>query len=165
MKKTAEHELPRKAVYAGALAIGVLAGWVNTYLDIDFTPGPALFLWLLAGVVIVVALHEAVHGAAALVFGHRPEFGLKPPLVYITFKDKIPRDHFIVVALAPFILLDLAFAALYRVEALRIFADICFIINTLGAAGDIWISYKLLGAPRGSLIQDTKTGVEVWVEE
>ena len=39
---------------------------------------------------------------------------------------------------------------------------LCFEINTIGAIGDVWIVLKLLPARRGSLVQDTMTGVEIW---
>lgn len=165
MIKVSEFILPRKAVYGICLFMGILAGIVNSFLNMDFSLSLSLVGWLLAAMVIVVSLHESIHGAVAALFGHKPVFGLKPPLVYITFASKIPRNHFILIALAPFIVLDLVFGLLYARGLLKLFSNFCFTINTIGAVGDVWIAAKLLGAPKGTIVQDTKTGFEVWAPD
>ncbi len=165
MKKINDYTLPRNRVYGVALFMGILAGIANSYLNIDFSLRPALFGWLLAAIVTTVALHEGTHGAVAVLLGHKPLFGLKPPLVYITFTGKIPRNHFILVALAPFVVLDLLIGLLYAYSALKLFSDFSLTINTIGAVGDVWIVLKLLGAPKRALVQDTKTGIEVWTAD
>ncbi len=165
LKKTEEYTLPRSRMYGVAIFVGVLAGIANSFLAVDFSPRPALAVWILLSILVVVCLHEAVHGAAALLLGHRPVFGLKPPLVYITFAKLIPKNHFIFVALAPLVILDIFFGCLYTIERLRLFANLSFTVNTIGAVGDVWIVLRLLNAPKGAMIQDTKTGIEVWVAE
>ena len=40
--------------------------------------------------------------------------------------------------------------------------DLCFAVNTIGAVGDVWIALKLIRQPRGSYVEDTQTGIEVW---
>ncbi len=100
-----------------------------------------------------------------MLLGHRPNFGLEPPLVYTTYEEKIPRDHLIAIALAPLILIDLACIAFYLLGAVRLFAVLCFAVNTIGALGDVWIVIKVSRHARDSLIQDTKTGVQVWTPE
>ena len=77
-------------------------------------------------------------------------------------KEKIPRAKFMVIALAPLVILDIVFAVMYRSGTLKLFADLCFIINTLGASGDVWVAFKLIPHPKGTLVQDTKTGIEIW---
>jgi len=121
-----------------------------------------LFVWLAAALVSIIILHESVHGGTAVLFGYKPIFGLKLPLVYITFTEKIPRDHFIVISLAPLVFLDLLFAILFFVGFLKIFSYFCLFINTLGATGDVWITLKLVKHERRTLVQDTKTGIIVW---
>jgi hypothetical protein len=110
-------------------------------------------------------LHEALHGAVALLLGHKPFFGIKLPLVYVTFPGKLPHGHFMLVALAPFVVLDAFFLLLYSWRTLRLFSDLSIIINTIGAVADLWIVLRLLRAPKGSMIQDTKTGFEVWTAD
>jgi hypothetical protein len=163
--KLGQYSLPRGKAYVAAVAVGLASGVANSYLDLDFSFRPELFAWLAASVVVTVALHEAVHGAAAALLGHRPIFGFKPPLIYITFKDKLPRGHYIAVALAPLVVLDLLFGVMFASGVLRLMSDLCFIINTLGAAGDVWVVARLLGMQRGTMIQDTRDGFEVWRKE
>ena len=109
-----------------------------------------------------VALHEGVHAATAMLFGYKPLFGVKPPLVYVTFTEKIPREQFAAIALAPFIILDAVFVALLGMDILKVFSYFCLITNTLGSVGDLWIAYKLIPHKPGSWVQDTKTGIEIW---
>lgn len=165
VKKISDYTLPRNRVYLVAIFLGVLAGIANSYLDIDFSPRPALLVWTLVSIVIVVVLHEGIHGATAIFLGYKPLFNFKPPLVYITFISKLPRGHFILVALAPLFVLDILFGLLYIQGTFRLFADISLIINTIGAVGDVWIVFKLFKAPKTALVQDTKTGIEVWIDD
>jgi hypothetical protein len=165
LKKVADCTPPRSTLYAIGVAMGVLAGFANSLLGIDMGLRPSLFGWLLVSLIVVVALHEGTHGAVAALLGHKPLFGLKPPLVYVTFTGKLPREHFMVVAIAPFVVLDLLFGFLYARGALKLFCDLSLIVNSIGSVADIWVVLKLIGAPKGALIQDTKTGFEVWVAD
>jgi hypothetical protein len=165
LKKVADCNPPRSFLYAVGIAAGVVAGLANYVLDIDMSLRPSLFGWVLASVIIVVALHEGTHGAIAALLGHKPIFGLKPPLVYITFRGKLPRGHLMVVVIAPFVVLDPLFGILYARGVLKLFCNLSFIINSIGSAVDIWVVLKLIGAPKGAWIQDTKTGFEVWVAD
>lgn len=165
MKKIDDFMLPRKLVYTVATCLGVLAGVANSFLALDFSLRLSLVGWLLAAIIFTVVLHEALHGAVALLLGHKPLFGIKLPLVYVTFPVKLPRWHFMLVALAPFVVLDAFFLLLYQWRALKLFSDLSIIVNTIGAIADLWIVIRLLRAPRGSLIQDTKTGFEVWMTD
>jgi hypothetical protein len=163
---TAEYTFPRwKAVVYGIL-VGLAIGYGNTFLGVDFTLRADLLVALaLVAIVIVVVVHEGLHGGVGMLLGQRPVFGLEPPLVYTTYKAKIPRNHLIAIALAPLILIDMACIALYSLGALRLFAVLCFAVNTIGALGDVWIVLKISRHTRESLIQDTKTGVQVWSPE
>jgi Putative zincin peptidase len=162
LHKICDYNLPRTRVYFVAIFLGILAGVANSFLAIDLRMRPILGGWILVSLILVIILHEAIHGATAAMLGHKPQFGLKPPLVYITFAHKIPRNHFILIAVAPFVLLDILFILLYARGVLNLFCDLCLIINSIGAVGDIWVALKLLQVPKQSLILDTKTGFEVW---
>ncbi len=159
----AEYRFPRwKAVVYGIL-VGLLIGYGNTLLEVDFAlPVALLVVLVISAIVIVVVVHEGLHGGVGMLLGHRPTFGLEPPLVYTTYEEKIPRDHLIAITLAPLIAIDIACIALYWVGAIRLFAVLCFAVNTIGSLGDAWIVMKVVRHPAGSLIQDTKTGVQVW---
>jgi len=165
LKKVAYCTPPRRALYAIGAAVGVLAGFANSFLGVDISLSPSLFGWLLASIIIVIVLHESMHSAVAALMGYKPSFGLNPPLVYVTFADKLPRGHFMVVAIAPFVVLNLLFGFLYARGAFKLLCDFSLVINSIGSVADLWIVLKLIGAPKGVLIQDTKTGFEVWVAD
>lgn len=150
-------------MYAIGIGIGVLAGFANAYLGIDMDLKASLFEWLLASFIAVVVLHEGMHGAVAALLGHKPLFGFRPPLIYITFAGKLPRGHYMLVAITPFVILNFLFGFLYARGALKLFCDLSLIINSIGSVADIWAALKLTGGPKGALIQDTKSGFEVWV--
>ena len=153
---------PRRRATGVGLVMGVLFGVGNHLLALDFSLRPELFFAVGAALIVVLFLHEGVHGAAGWLLGHRPEFGFEPPLVFTTFREKIPRGHLIVIALAPLVTLDALFVGLYFTGTLELFAAVCVAINTIGAIGDVWIVARVLPQARGSVIQDTKSGVEVW---
>lgn len=163
MLKVAEYTYSRKRALIYGTGVGLFTGVLNTWLPlIDFTLRPSLFAWLAGGVITVIFLHEGLHGAVAVLLGHRPIFGVKPPFFYVTFNHKVPRGHFIAVTLAPLIILDFLFVGFYVLDVLRTFTFLCFMINTLGAMGDIWIVMKLLPQERSVFVQDTKNGIEIW---
>jgi hypothetical protein len=141
----------------------MLAGMFNAYFPlIDFRITASFFGWLAAAVGAIIFLHEGVHGAVAVLYGHRPTFGIKPPYVYTTFTEKVPRGHFMIIALAPLVVLNIIFIVLFVTGFLKVFTYFCLLVNTIGAVGDLWIILKLSGHDRGTLIQDIKNGIEVW---
>lgn len=163
MSKVAEYNISRAKAAVYAVIIGLFIGLVNlAWRPIDFTLNLKFLGWAGIAMIAVIFLHEGVHGLAAVLFRQKPRFELKPPLVYITFTDKIPRGYFILIALAPLVILDIAFGIIFTLGVLDIFSYFCLIINTIGATGDIWIIIKLLPHKRGILVQDTKTGIEIW---
>jgi hypothetical protein len=145
--------------------IGVLAGFANAHLGIDFNLEASFFLWLLLAIIVVVVLHEGTHGGVAALLGHKPVFGLKLPLVYVTFKAKVPRWHYMLVAIAPFVILTFLFGFLDAQGALKLFCHLSLLTNLIGSVGDLWVVLKLVGGPKGAWIQDTKTGFEVWIAD
>lgn len=165
LEKVAEYSISRGRATLFALGVGVLLGVGNAYLDVDLSLRVELVVALAAAILAIILLHEGTHGGAAILLGHRPIFGFKPPLVFTTFREKISRNHLIVIALAPLLLLDAVFCLLYALGFLKLFSCLCFSINTLGATGDLWIVSKILRHKRESLIQDTKTGVEIWLRK
>jgi len=165
LKKVAEYAPPRLTLCAIGVGLGVLAGLANSLLGIDTSFTSSLAGWLLASIAVIVLLHEGTHASVAALLGHKPLFGLKPPLVYVTLTKKVPRVHFMMVSIAPLVVLDVLFVILYAGGRLKIFCDLSLIINTIGSVGDMWVVLKLISAPTGSFIQDTRTGFEVWTSD
>ncbi|MFC1742579.1 DUF3267 domain-containing protein [Candidatus Riflebacteria bacterium] len=164
LSKIAEYNISRNKAAGGAAIIGVLMGLLNmVFMPIDFALTPSFFGWLVAAIIITTALHEGTHAIVAVILQHKPEFGLKPPLIYITFNEKIPAKHFLIIALSPFAFLNFLFISGFLSGQLKVLCFLCFLINCLGSLGDIWIFFKLFPPIPGALIQDTKTGVQLWL--
>ena len=66
------------------------------------------------------------------------------------------------IALAPLVILNVAFVAGFLFTPWVVFWDLCFAVNTIGSIGVVWIVSRLLGHPSGTMFQDTKTGVKAW---
>lgn len=163
MIKIAEYTFNRIKVSIYSIGVGILIGLYNTfYPPIDFSFSPEFFGLLIAAVIVIVILHEGVHGAIAVLYGLKPIFGLKLPLVYVTFTEKIQRGHFIAIALAPLLILNTIFGVFFAIGLFKVFSYFCLFINTLGAVGDVWMTMKLLPYEKETLVQDTKTGIELW---
>ena len=163
MIKVAEHSFNRIKISIYSIGVGLLIGLYNSFFPpIDFTFTPEFYLLIFVSLIFVVILHESIHGATAVIFGHKPIFGLKVPLVYVTFTEKIRRGPFITIALAPLVIINVIFVIFFTIGLLKDFSYLCLIINTLGSVGDIWMTQKLLTHEKGVLVQDTKTGIEVW---
>ena len=127
-----------------------------------------ILLWLLVNVIayiVVLPLHEVVHGLAFTLWGGKPYFGTKLPLaLYCGAKNQLfHRDHYLVVGLAPLVLITLAgiiFTLLAPSAAsYTLFATIG---NISGAAGDLMVTLRLLRQPRSILVEDTETGYRSW---
>ncbi len=148
-------------VVAGC-AVGIAIGVFNIYLDVEYGSWLLLPVYLLGALAVVIVLHEGLHGLTAYLLGHRPVFGIKPPLVFTTFRHKLPRGHMILTALTPLVVIDAAAVGIYLGTDLKLFANLCFTVNTIGAVGDVWIAVKLFMQRRGTLVQDTMSGMEIW---
>ncbi len=160
--RIASYVFPRHKATIYGLGMGILVGIGNSFLALDFS-----FRWELAGtlavaIVTVLVLHEGLHGGVGRLLGHHPIFGIELPLVFTTFRERIARGHFMMIALAPLVVLDAVFISLYALGVLKLFMDLCFAVNTIGAVGDIWIALKLVRQARGTYVEDTQTGIEVW---
>jgi hypothetical protein len=169
MSKIAELHMPRRKMSAMTLVLGALFGFANIHLPVRFDAGLPLLAWTALSLLLVVALHEATHAGVARLFGHHALLGLKPPLVYVSFTVKIPRRDFLYIALAPLVFLNILFAAVYYCAGsvhpwptLHLIALLSFEINTLGAAGDMWMALSLCRYPADVLVEDTKNGFNVW---
>ncbi len=170
MKKIAECQLQRNLATASSVLLGIILGFVNLHLRFDFQAWYWLLLDLCIALLLVVFLHEGTHALIAKMLHHHPVFGIKLPLVYITFNHKLPKWHFIAIALGPFVLLTLLFATLYNILGssapnLTLIALLALELNILGAIGDLWMVARILLFPAIAQVQDTKSGFEVWIPE
>lgn len=127
------------------------------------TPGSVI---LRAGVVAVgtllyLTLHELTHGLVIRLCGAKPFYGFRVAYAYAGCKAYFPRAAYIAVALSPVILWGVVLAVLTMQLPESWFWPVYLIqmVNLSGAAGDYYVTYRILGLPRDTLVQDT--GIEM----
>lgn len=132
------------------------------------TAGWGLLLWFainIVGYIVILPLHEVIHGLAFALWGGHPYFGTKLPLaLFCGAKNQLfRRNHYLVVGLAPLAVITLAgiiFTLLSpSLASYTIFATVG---NFSGAAGDVWVARRILQHPPSVLVEDTQTGYRVW---
>jgi hypothetical protein len=143
-------------------------GLIFLHLAVAFYPGftfgisniPALWgiLALLLVYAAVLVLHELVHGLFFVILTHsRPHFGIKQMYAYACAPEwYIPRNQFLVVGLAPLILITIAGFLLLpllgsTLASLTLFA---MAVNASGAIGDLYTVIWILRFPVQALVCD-----------
>ncbi len=114
---------------------------------------------------LVLALHEGLHGLVFALLGGRPVFGARLPFaLYCGAPNQLfTRNAYIVVGLAPLALISLAgIALIVLAPGLAPYVQLGLIGNFSGSAGDVWAVRVLLRQPPTRLVQDTETGFEVY---
>ncbi len=129
---------------------------------------PGILLWLVLNIIayiVILPLHEAIHGLAFLFWGGKPYFGTKLPFaLYCGAKQQLfRRNQYLVVGLAPLVVITLA-AIIITLLAPGIASY--FLLGTVGnfsgAAGDVWVAQRLWQQPSSILVEDTQTGYTAW---
>lgn len=150
-----------------AAARGFLARDLVFTLTLTLADGLAL----IAGTVGVVVAHEAVHGLVMTFFGARPRYGIKWELMaaYATAPGHLfARDSFIAVALAPLALLTpLLWILVWMTPSGGLWMALALagILNTVGAVGDLYMTWQALKHPASALVLDEEDGMRVYVGE
>lgn len=155
---------------AGFVGYALLAA-VRYGADAAIELGPLdLLLGLVATVLVlavVVVAHEAVHGVAMLGFGVRPTFGFGVaggvlPYVYATAVGvRFARRPYLVIALAPTVVMNLATAALVWWAPWGGWMAVVAALHLGGCIGDWVLAGVALRQPADSQFEDLKEGVRV----
>ena len=141
--------------------------WQRHTLSLHLTFGSVL-LWLLInilGAIVILPLHELLHGLTFLLWGGKPFFGAKLPLaLYCGARQQLfHRNQYIAVGLAPLVVITLAALVLTLVSPVlasyTLFANLS---NFSGAVGDLWSVMRMARLPANALIEDTDAGYRAW---
>ncbi|MHC1782573.1 MAG: DUF3267 domain-containing protein [Anaerolineaceae bacterium] len=135
--------------------------------SIEGTGGVLVFAGLLLLVIVLmVLLHEAVHGLFFWIFTHRrPVFAVRLSYAYAAAPGcYLPRGRYSVLGLAPLVILTVISLALipFVPSALLFFLILFTALNFAGAVGDIWVVGRLLWMSPAALIQDFGDRIEVY---
>jgi len=103
-------------------------------------------------------VHEAIHGLAYEFFGGKVKYGFKGIYAYTQEVSEIPIDRikFLIILLAPLTVMSIL-TLLLPVWL----GGIIFLLNLLGASGDLYMSYKLIKYDSNSKIVDRIYGFDV----
>jgi hypothetical protein len=125
----------------------------------SFTLSGSWIVAVLLACFLVPVVHEATHGIFFWVFTReRPRFGYRVLYAYAAAPDwYLPRGRYLMVGLAPLVLLSLGGTALLPVAPVALVPTLLafLVFNAAGTVGDIVISIWLLFQPATLLARDT----------
>jgi hypothetical protein len=122
--------------------------------------------WIVGITIGMLVIHEAIHGVFFILFtGSRPKFGFRGTYAFAAAPDwYIPRRFYLVVTLAPLILMTLSGVAAIFIISDNLLPTLLFLIamNFSGSVGDMMVAAWLLRKPAGILSQDYGFGVRFY---
>lgn len=135
----------------------------------SFTLSGGTLLLGLAVTVVVTALlmvvHEGIHGLVVRCFGGTPRFGAMMigriiPALYCTAPGvRFSKARFLTVALAPLVVLGVGCAVATALAPFGGWLVVPAAIHLSGCAGDLAMSWVAARQPRGTRIEDVKSGM------
>lgn len=148
----------------------MLLGWFLGWARPELTTGTFTFMLDLVklfsffvSVVLMLLVHEAIHGFFFWVFTHsKPVFALRPLYAYAAAPDwYIPARQYLIVALAPLLLIDIIglLAMLAAPAGWVLILAFLVALNTAGSIGDMYIVARLVRLSSGSLAKDAGDSV------
>lgn len=114
---------------------------------------------LVLALAVTAVFHELCHGLALRYYGHEVEYGasLTAGAFYTAALDQfVTRDQLLVVALAPLAGISLVCVPLLAVPVplVAVTAFFVLVLNTGGAGGDLYLAWRSLQMPPGTLVYD-----------
>lgn len=148
--------------------LNIAAYYGQAHRIIEQVGGWGILLWAALNIVaylVVLPLHEGIHGLVFSLWGGKPYFGAKLPFaLYCGAKNQLfHRNQYLVVGLTPLVVITLAgiiFTLFY--PGLAAYTLLGTVGNFSGAAGDVWVAQRLLRQPADVLVEDTQSGYRVW---
>lgn len=141
---------------------------MRTHATSGMVSGWPLLVWVginILASILILGVHEFIHGLAFMLWGGKPYYGARLPFaLYCSTRDQLfPRNYYIVVGLAPFVVITLlAIVFTILAPALASYGLLAWISNFSGAVGDLITVRWLFRQPRTVLVEDTETGCRVW---
>lgn len=156
-------------------ALCVLGGWfivdpiaaLNGVSEDSFWLGKFLPLSVtIVGMIAYIILHELTHGVFLGAFtGMKPKFGFIGWAAYCGNEGYCTKGKYLVVALAPLVVWGIVFSVLTVFFHDNLWFWCIWALQTLnvsGAAGDLFVSYKIARCKREVLVQDTGMQMKVF---
>ncbi len=122
---------------------------------------------LVVSLVIVLPLHELLHGLTIRYYGHPVKYGFKPQLgiLYALAENALfRRREYIVILLMPIVVITLLGMAINALagDGLAYTVALGVIFNAGGAIGDLWMTGIVLRYPARVIVKDETTGFSIF---
>ena len=125
---------------------------------------------LIAAFLIISTLifHELIHGMFISKYGGTPHYGAGIfqrffPYSYATSNTTFQRNQYIVIALAPLVVISLVgIIIMVAFTSIAYWMLLPLTMNSSGAVGDLWMISILLRFPKHVLVEDNITGLTVY---
>lgn len=126
-----------------------------------------LFVGAIALPIATIAVHEGVHGLAFKWFGGNPSYGVGVkyllPYAYATAPgQKISRNAFLIILLAPLAVIDSVAAILMVIFPQLSWLVWVIALNTSGAIGDLWLAAIACRYPASVSVEDLQEGFAIY---
>ncbi len=111
---------------------------------------------------IVLPLHEWIHGLTIVRYGHRPRYGMTWYALYATAEGAyFRRDEYLRVLLAPLVVITGGSLLLVLVvpPSLGFWVVLAMVVNATGAAGDVLMALIVRRRAPTDLVQDERDGL------
>lgn len=143
---------------------------IATLFDLSegFVPYLLRFLCMLLGLTLYIILHELVHAAAMRLSGtQKVNFGFTGLYAFAGSADYYDRPHYILIALAPIVVWGVVLGLLCALVPPAWFwvVYIIQVTNISGAAGDLYITYRMPKLPPDLLVQDSGVRMTVYAPQ
>lgn len=114
---------------------------------------------VIVGLVVMLIFHEMIHGLFFWLFtSERPKFGFHLVYAYAAAPGwYLPRNQFLIVGLAPFLVITVAGLLLLALAPFSIVPFLLFVLimNATGSVGDLAVTGWLLAQPATARAQDS----------
>jgi hypothetical protein len=170
---------PSWVIWVNLLSVALFVVWIAVFGWLASTLGKLSsfeitfnlnVLIALAGCLLILVLHELVHGLAMWLFGAHPQYGVlwKQMMFYATSPGyPFSRNQYLIVALAPFVVISLVAALLISLLAgspWTLLIALLAAINASGAIGDQWMSAIVMRYPAGAYVMDERDGMRIFLQ-
>lgn len=122
------------------------------------------------GIFIYIIAHEWVHGVAIrLITGQKADFGIdwKKGMAYASSPAYFGRLPYILIAMAPVVFWGVILYLLLKdiPDTWFWYLYVIQMMNISGAAGDFYVTWLTLKAPKGTIVTDSGTSMRFYVPE
>jgi hypothetical protein len=153
------------AVLMGTIGLLIWMGHLTTDSALE---GILNYRWIFSilGMIAYVFLHEFTHGIFMKYYsGIKPVYGFKAVFAYAGSEALFSKRQYVVIALAPVVILGLILAVLNLILPYEWFWAIWIIqmVNVSGAAGDIYVMDMISKMPAETLVRDTGTAMTFYI--